>query len=487
MAINTISADTSTTITANISGDIWIVKAGVLVTTTGDAIDGTGSNGDKTFLIHGHLIAEDDGIDLGDEAADIGGGNRVHILPTGSIFAEDRAVESAGGSLTLTNEGSLFSGGLTIFADNGYNAIANTGTVTSSSSAAIYASGSSSIIVNRGTITGNHGIYTIDGNNTISNNGVITGRDAGIQSEGGYSEIVNGGTVTSLYVRGIIAIDGNNTISNGGTITAGSDGIFAYGTGNLIVNGGSVVTSSTSAAVAAVNISSTAGQSNRLVNDGELSSQLNAVLGGGGNESIVNRGTINGHVVLGTGADFFRNSGELWGDVDLGTGADLFRGKGGSVDGTIHGRGSNDTIVGGESDDTLFGDAGDDVLRGGDGDDTLVGGLDRDIMRGGQGPDTFDFNTVNETAAGSLRDRILDFTQGEDLIDVATIDANTGAGGNQAFTFIGAAAFSGTAGELRAAGASNTTVYGDTDGNGSADFSILVAGVTGLTAADFVL
>src|SRR3990172_10917091 len=98
MAINAISADTSTTIVANTSGDIWLVKEFVEVTTTGDAIDGNGANGDKTFLIHGHLIADGgDGIDLGDETTNSGGNNRVHILSTGSIYAESSAIESAGG------------------------------------------------------------------------------------------------------------------------------------------------------------------------------------------------------------------------------------------------------------------------------------------------------------------------------------------------------------------------------------------------------
>ena len=77
MAINAISADTSTTIVANTPGDIWIVNAGVRVTTAGDAIDGSGSNGDKTFLIHGHLISEDDGINLGNELFNDGGGNQI--------------------------------------------------------------------------------------------------------------------------------------------------------------------------------------------------------------------------------------------------------------------------------------------------------------------------------------------------------------------------------------------------------------------------
>ena len=449
MAIISISADTSTPITANTSGNIWIVKTNVEVTTTGDAINGTGSNGSKTFLIHGHLIAEGgDGIDLGDSVLDTGGSNRVHILSTGSIFAEESAIESAGGFLDLTNEGSLFSIATTISAEDSGNVIVNTGTITSSTS---------------------FGIRAESGNNTIGNGGAITSAGAGIGAFGGFSEVSNTGTITSSNGFGIFATNGNNTIANGGAITAAGNGIFASGTGNLIVNSGSVVTSNLFATSAAVNIVSLTGESNRLVNGGELSGQLNAVLGGDGNETVVNRGAING-------------------DVDLGGGNDLFKGGGGSVDGDIRGRGGNDTLIGGNSDDAIFGDFGNDLLKGGDGDDTLTGGNGRDVMRGGLGSDTFDFNGVNESAVGGQRDRIEDFSKVEDFIDLSTIDARTGAG-NQAFDFIGTQGFHGVKGELRATatGSGNTIIAGDTDGDGNADFQILVQGVTGLTAGDFLL
>jgi hypothetical protein len=44
-------------------------------------------------------------------------------------------------------------------------------------------------------------------------------------------------------------------------------------------------------------------------------------------------------------------------------------------------------------------------------------------------------------------------------------------------------------GELRATATAsgNTIIAGDTDGDASADFQILVQGVTGLTAEDFLL
>jgi hypothetical protein len=71
-----------------------------------------------------------------------------------------------------------------------------------------------------------------------------------------------------------------------------------------------------------------------------------------------------------------------------------------------------------------------------------------------------------------------------DKINLQTIDADTTAGGNQAFDFIAGAGFSGTAGELRL---SSGLLLGDTNGNGIADFEIKVTGIGAGAASDFVL
>ena len=86
-------------------------------------------------------------------------------------------------------------------------------------------------------------------------------------------------------------------------------------------------------------------------------------------------------------------------------------------------------------------------------------------------------------------DRIKDFSHAQgDQIDLHNLDANTNAGGNQAFSWIGNAAFSGAAGQLRYNWAGNTTVItGDTDGDGTADFALWLTGQIGLVAGDFVL
>lgn len=86
-------------------------------------------------------------------------------------------------------------------------------------------------------------------------------------------------------------------------------------------------------------------------------------------------------------------------------------------------------------------------------------------------------------------DIILDFTPGEDVIDLSAIDARTNnALPNDEFTFIGAAAFTNVAGQLRyvAAGAF-TNLQMDVDGNGTVDMLIRLSGTLALSAQDFVL
>ena len=60
--------------------------------------------------------------------------------------------------------------------------------------------------------------------------------------------------------------------------------------------------------------------------------------------------------------------------------------------------------------------------------------------------------------------------------------------GDQAFTFIGSAAFGNHAGELRAVVTTlNTYVYGDTNGDGVADLAIRLDGAPVLVQGDFLL
>ncbi len=145
----------------------------------------------------------------------------------------------------------------------------------------------------------------------------------------------------------------------------------------------------------------------------------------------------------------------------------------------IHGGNGNDRIEGGAGNDQLFGDDGRDYLVGGVGNDVLDGGAGVDKLEGGAGSDTFAF-----TDTDGVTDVIVDFTRGADKIDLSGIDAIAGTTADDAFSFIGSAAFSSHAGEVRFAGG---FVSGDVDGDGVADFAIQVSGASVLTVADFVL
>ena len=83
--------------------------------------------------------------------------------------------------------------------------------------------------------------------------------------------------------------------------------------------------------------------------------------------------------------------------------------------------GSNSTrMVGLGGNDRLEGGAGADALMGEEGNDILDGGADDDVLYGGSGDDTFVFEEGHGT------DTILDFTDGDDLIDLSALTGITG-------------------------------------------------------------
>ena len=99
----------------------------------------------------------------------------------------------------------------------------------------------------------------------------------------------------------------------------------------------------------------------------------------------------------------------------------------------------------------------------------------------------FEFNRVADSSTTNGIDQITDFESG-DKIDLSGIDADFTIFGNQAFQLIGMAAFSGTAGELRVHEASgDSTLEGDVDGDGAADFTLLLASYQGLVEDDLIL
>lgn len=150
----------------------------------------------------------------------------------------------------------------------------------------------------------------------------------------------------------------------------------------------------------------------------------------------------------------------------------------------------DDVIVGSKKNDKIEGFAGNDKLMGGNGSDKLYGNEGADKLYGGKGADAFVFTSIaDSTAAAEGRDTIYDFSSKQkDKINLRAVDANTLIDGDQAFNLIGKKAFSKKAGELRYEKAKGGVyVHGDVDGDGNADFSIFMKGISKLAKGDFYL
>ena len=255
----------------------------------------------------------------------------------------------------------------------------------------------------------------------------------------------------------------------------------------------------------------------RLFNTGEINGVFGAVVGGVGgplkidNSGVMasgyttimlysspgaltlrNFGLIQGDYtsVATPQADVLRNAGVLATDFDLFGGADLYDGRAGSAVGySILGGAGSDTLRGGAAEDMLYGQADADLIQGKAGDDALNGGAGADLLTGGAGADRFDYDLASDSETASGVDRIGDFSAAEhDLIDLRAIDAKPAKPGDQGFDFLGAAAFTNKAGQLRWVDTGDDVeVQGDLNGDGLADLVITVLGVSALTQADFAL
>src|SRR3984957_5988171 len=114
----------------------------------------------------------------------------------------------------------------------------------------------------------------------------------------------------------------------------------------------------------------------------------------------------------------------------------------------------------------------------------FVGGYGQQLLFGGQGA-----NILPYLAIGDGGDLVPAFDPAKDVIDLSRIDANITTAGVQNFTFIGSAPFSGGAQVRYQLNPTTgvTTVQAALAGDTTADFSITLAGLVPLTAANFAL
>ncbi|RVU21817.1 calcium-binding protein [Methylobacterium oryzihabitans] len=191
-------------------------------------------------------------------------------------------------------------------------------------------------------------------------------------------------------------------------------------------------------------------------------------------------------------------------------------GYGNDLDNIINGNSSENYIAAGGGADAFSGADGADLIRGGTGNDWIRGGTGADFLAGEEGADKFAYYTVTESLVGD-RDIITDFTglasgtpaSERDRIDLHRIDADSSTAADDAFRFLGTAAFTGRAGELRIVAetlevvdpnpdwfwptepivytTAGYIVEGDVTGDGMADFQLAVATGGVLLAGDFSL
>lgn len=127
-------------------------------------------------------------------------------------------------------------------------------------------------------------------------------------------------------------------------------------------------------------------------------------------------------------------------------------------------------------------------ITGGAGADTLTGGGGADTLTGGTGADNFVLSNATLSPVATPI-TLADFSTADgDQINLSGMDANSGTAADDAFTFIGAAAFTNVAGQLRIqVVGTDLQVLGDINGDGTADFALTLTAVTTLAATDILL
>lgn len=211
-----------------------------------------------------------------------------------------------------------------------------------------------------------------------------------------------------------------------------------------------------------------------------------------------------------------------WGNLDVLTNIEAATGS--NFNDQLHGSDSRNILSGGDGFDFIVGNGGNDYLVGGLGHDFFHGGLGRDwivmdelnwgnltqtgtnttynyngrfIRDIDQSGNMISYKSVNESTLAN-HDVIDGFVLGDDLLDLTAIDANTKRAGNQQFDDMIGTVFTRKAGQLKISSFTNlvddhnysksnmtdgyklsgTELQGDINGDGVADFSVKLVGVS---------
>lgn len=197
---------------------------------------------------------------------------------------------------------------------------------------------------------------------------------------------------------------------------------------------------------------------------------LTLIMGTYGNDVLPAPGAGDGLLLFGLDGNDILTGTSITDGLDGGAGKDKLSGAEGADD--LYGESGADKLKGGADDDYLDGGKGKDKLWGDDG---------ADLLHGGNGKDKFIVTDIAQSTP-EAPDTILDFAAGKDVMDFRKI------AGDEGLRFIGKLDFTGRGGEVRYDySKGNTTVQGDADGDGTADFAVVLVGKIALTGSDFLL
>jgi Ca2+-binding RTX toxin-like protein len=488
MGFSVISTDQNSSY--NIYNDsIVTLLEGVTVSSAEDGFlgrdNGSDALSDVQLNILGTVITAEDGVEF-EFYPELVSNTDIFVGASGQIISGGRGIAIAGANnVTITNDGSIYADNLGISISFGFNepnqdaTVNNSGTITSELGSAILGRvDGTAYVINSGTLTGAGTDFYATISMTVQLDLVNSGNIFAIKGNAIETDHDSDSILNTGFIGGDVHLKaGHDTITNAGLISGdvdlGANDDTYTGIGDGVVVGtvmGEDGNDTLHGSSAEDRLDGGSGEDNLKGGGGS-----DALTGGGENDYIM--GDADQDTITGDSGDDTIFGGT--GDDEIDGGADNDNIRGGSGDDTVNGSDGNDVLRGSSGNDIVDGGANNDKLYGGAGDDEIIGGTGKDVMRGNAGADTFVFQTEFDANTTDAVDRIRDFEQGIDKIDISAIAG---------FEFIGDSSFSGTGSEVRY----QTTGSGlrfeiDVDGDGVADMRINVNSISELLESDFIL